>query len=193
MTILDSGDRREFDTGAYRDIQSGKGRCDLLPLRVASELVIRTLNVADGSATRAKAVAGMLSGLEQYRQTRYYGDWYDAMEAFAVGAWREGTEAAPVSAAKALLDVSRQMEQGAQKYGERNWERGIPLHSYADSAIRHALKYLRGDRDEDHRTAALWNLCCGLWTIWERPELDDFSIEPEKDDGCCAIGGCCGE
>ena len=32
--ILDSGNRRQFETGAVRDIQEGKGRCDLLPLDV---------------------------------------------------------------------------------------------------------------------------------------------------------------
>ena len=32
--IKDSGNRREFETGAVRDIQEGKGRCDLLPKRV---------------------------------------------------------------------------------------------------------------------------------------------------------------
>ena len=30
--ILDSGNRREFETGAVRDVQEGKGRCDLPPL-----------------------------------------------------------------------------------------------------------------------------------------------------------------
>ena len=30
--IKDSGNRREFESGAVRDIQEGKGRCDLLPL-----------------------------------------------------------------------------------------------------------------------------------------------------------------
>lgn len=30
--IKDSGERREFQTGAVRDIQEGKGRCDLMPL-----------------------------------------------------------------------------------------------------------------------------------------------------------------
>lgn len=29
--ILDSGNRTEFESGAVRDIQEGKGRCDLLP------------------------------------------------------------------------------------------------------------------------------------------------------------------
>lgn len=30
--IKDSETRREFGTGAVRDIQEGKGRCDLIPL-----------------------------------------------------------------------------------------------------------------------------------------------------------------
>ena len=34
MEIKDSGERREFETGAVRDIQKGKGRCDLMPLDV---------------------------------------------------------------------------------------------------------------------------------------------------------------
>ena len=29
--LKDSGHRREFETGAMRDMQEGKGRCDLLP------------------------------------------------------------------------------------------------------------------------------------------------------------------
>ena len=29
--ILDSGNRREFESGAVRDMAKGKGRCDLLP------------------------------------------------------------------------------------------------------------------------------------------------------------------
>ena len=29
--LADSGDRREFETGAVRDMAEGKGRCDLLP------------------------------------------------------------------------------------------------------------------------------------------------------------------
>jgi len=40
MTELkDSGARRQFDTGAVRDIADGKGRCDLLPLKVVAEIL----------------------------------------------------------------------------------------------------------------------------------------------------------
>lgn len=36
--IKDSGNRTEFDTGAVRDIQEGKGRCDLLPMDAIAEV-----------------------------------------------------------------------------------------------------------------------------------------------------------
>ena len=32
ITIEDSGNRTAFESGAVRDIQEGKGRCDLMPL-----------------------------------------------------------------------------------------------------------------------------------------------------------------
>lgn len=53
---------------------------------------------------------------------------------------------------------ARHMENGAVKYGERNWEKGQPLSRYIDSAIRHIQKYLMGNRDEDHLAAARWNI-----------------------------------
>ena len=31
VELQDSGERREFETGAVRDMAEGKGRCDLLP------------------------------------------------------------------------------------------------------------------------------------------------------------------
>ena len=36
--IKDSGNRREFDTGAVRDMQEGKGRMDLLPWAAIMEV-----------------------------------------------------------------------------------------------------------------------------------------------------------
>lgn len=50
------------------------------------------------------------------------------------------------------------MENGAVKYGDRNWEKGQPLSRYIDSAMRHIQKYMMGFRDEDHLAAARWNL-----------------------------------
>ena len=91
--VKDSGERRQFGTGAVRDMSSGKGRYDLI-----SPLFLKRL--------------------------------------------------------------AKHFENGAKKYGDRNWEKGIPLSSYLDSAMRHLGNYLEGLRDEDHLAAAAWNISC---------------------------------
>ena len=60
----------------------------------------------------------------------------------------------------ALLRVARHYENGAKKYGPRNWEMGIPTHSFYDSGFRHLLMFAAGAQDEDHLAAAIWNLMC---------------------------------
>lgn len=79
-----------------------------------------------------------------------------------------------------LLLAALQMERGALKYSARNWEKGMPLSWFANSAQRHLLKYVAGYDDEPHLDAAIWNLLClaegvhrikaGLWPA----ELDDL-------------------
>lgn len=107
MRIKDSGDRTQFDTGAVRDMHSGKGRMDLLPM-------------------------------------------------------------------SALIELSKHCEDGAEKYGEHNVDKGIPQHSLCDSAMRHLVKYMRGDRDEDHLRAAAWNIMWALDQTVTHPELNDL-------------------
>ncbi|HRT51343.1 MAG TPA: DUF5664 domain-containing protein [Anaerohalosphaeraceae bacterium] len=58
----------------------------------------------------------------------------------------------------ALFRLARVYEDGAQGKGERNWEQGIPLGRFIDSAIRHLQQYLAGMRDEDHLAQAAWNI-----------------------------------
>ena len=80
-----------------------------------------------------------------------------------------------------LIRLSKHFERGAIKYQERNWEKGIPAHSFADSAMRHMFKYMDGQRDEDHLIAAIWNLCCLAWTEEKRPEMMDIPSRKEPD------------
>ena len=63
-----------------------------------------------------------------------------------------------------LFLISRIYETGCIKYGERNWEKGIPVGRYIDSAQRHLAKYQAGLRDEPHLSMAAWNIMCALWT-----------------------------
>jgi len=96
--IKDSGSRREFGTGAVRDMAIGKGRFDLLPWAVIGAIAIH-------------------------------------------------------------------YQKGCEKYGDRNWEKGLPVKSFLDSAIRHAAQVIDGRNDENHLIAAIWNLLCAYQTI----------------------------
>jgi hypothetical protein len=73
-------------------------------------------------------------------------------------------------------------EYGSFKYSARNWEKGMPLSWFIDSALRHLFSYLDGDRSEDHMAAAAWN-ACGFMHIEQRiregklpKELDDMGV-----------------
>lgn len=88
-------------------------------------------------------------------------------EAFQTGSvrdTREGKGRYDLISPFALERLAQLYERGAEKYGERNWEKGQPVSRYMDSALRHMNKHLMGERDEDHVTAAVWNLMCILHT-----------------------------
>lgn len=79
----------------------------------------------------------------------------------------------------AIIEVSQHCEEGALKYGERNIDKGAPLHSLLDSGARHLAKYMLGHQDEDHLRAACWNL---LWALQQRtthPNLNDMPWSKE--------------
>ena len=56
------------------------------------------------------------------------------------------------------------IQNGGQKYGPRNWEKGQPLCGYLESAKRHLGNFLEGHRDEDHLAAAMWNVMACIHT-----------------------------
>lgn len=168
--ILDTGSRREFNTGAVRDICEGKGRCDLLPLDVIADIYARTIpeepdigNVfeqiakfrEDGNTLHLEHALASFIGYKGYR------GWCDT-----------------------FLELAVHFEAGAEKYGVDNWRKGIPVHCYIDSAVRHYLKFLRGDMDERHDRAFCWNLMCCIWTMEHMPEMDDFTPRGKEKKRC---------
>ena len=166
--IKDSGERREFDTGAVRDIQEGKGRCDLMPLDVVCSIYI-------GKSSHGGR--GLVLGdIHEFMDTNQPGFLIDALEHFLLNdnPW-------DCNWSTMFLEVSKHFEEGAKKYGEYNWQKGIPVKCYIDSAVRHYLKWLRGDNDEPHDRAFVWNILCCIWTCEQMPELNDYAKEKEHD------------
>lgn len=63
-----------------------------------------------------------------------------------------------------LMRVMKRYLDGAEKYGENNWVKGMPLSVYYDSAMRHLMEWWSGDDNEDHAAAVVWNMLCAMWT-----------------------------
>lgn len=49
------------------------------------------------------------------------------------------------------------LRMGAEKYAERNWEKGIPFTRCVASLKRHLMRFQQGKRDEDHLAAIMFN------------------------------------
>jgi hypothetical protein len=97
----------------------------------------------------------------------------DEKQKFDTGAVRDkqvGKGRFDLLPAEAITRLARHFEKGAVKYGDRNWEKGIPLGRYVDSAMRHLFSYLAGKDDEDHLVAACWNLLAALETEYRAVE-----------------------
>lgn len=83
--------------------------------------------------------------------------------AFATGSVRdkaEGKGRFDLLPWRAITLAAQQMERGASKYGERNWEKGQPLGEYFNSCLRHLQKWWAGWDDEPHLAAFVWNALC---------------------------------
>lgn len=154
VRILDSGDRTQFESGAVRDMREGKGRCDLMPLEVISSLMRDP----------------MINLLNLFQETGDTCHLYECLNTFSIK-WDDGKtkhsmrDIVTQRHASMFLEVAKHFEEGAKKYGENNWQQGLPVNCYLDSAIRHYLKYRRGDKDEPHDRAFVWNIMCCIWEV----------------------------
>lgn len=81
---------------------------------------------------------------------------------------------------EAILRLSRHYENGAKKYGRWNYTKGIPVSSFMDSALRHLFKYLDGQDDEDHLSAAAFNILGAMEMEAKHPELVDLPNRGNK-------------
>jgi hypothetical protein len=160
--IKDSGYRRDFGTGAVRDAAEGKGRMDLMPLGIVGEFL-------------TPQECEFFEWVQDFVRENDLHSLYCAFDCAAQLMYGD--------VQTAILEVAIHMEEGCKKYGDRNWEQGIPLHCYIDSACRHFIKWSRGDTDESHNRAALWNTMCAIWTFQNHPQLNDMQHYVKKQTG----------
>jgi len=181
-----SGKQQEFGTGAKRDIQQGKGRFDLIPphtlmlvakkyasygkiskptdktIGCAIEILYESLNKnnIDILDDIAEAIWYVLEYME------HDGRFYEKLPEHNytdIGEEVYRFDLIPYSSIKRVVDV---YERGADLYGPRNWEQGMPLSRLLDSALRHLFQCIAGKDDEDHAAQGAWNVIGFAETLW---------------------------
>lgn len=85
------------------------------------------------------------------------------------------------------------MARGADKYGDRNWEKARgdeELKRYYSSAERHLQQWIAGENDEDHAAAVMFNILAGETVKYrmrtEQPDADCYTLP----DGECVSEAC---
>ena len=81
---------------------------------------------------------------------------------------------------ESILRLSKHYENGAKKYQRWNFRKGIPVSSFIDSACRHLAKYQCGMDDEDHLSAAAFNVLGAMLMENTMPEMNDLPLRKGK-------------
>jgi hypothetical protein len=75
-----------------------------------------------------------------------------------------------------LREVARAAAEGARKYSDFNWEKGMPVHDLLNHAIAHCYRFLEGDRAEPHLGHAAWNILAAIHSSQLWPHLNDGTL-----------------
>ena len=70
----------------------------------------------------------------------------------------------------AIERLAKWYSLGSMKYGDRNWEKGMPFSRYIASLERHVIAIKKGDESEDHLSAIAWN----AFAIMHHQELNEL-------------------
>ena len=99
---------------------------------------------------------------------------------FSTGSVRDTNKGKPrydLISTLALRRIAYLMMRGAVKYGERNWEKGQPESRLYESALRHLMEYKLGEDDEDHLSAACFNIMAIIHFEEEKQEKENGKAE----------------
>lgn len=75
-----------------------------------------------------------------------------------------------------LAAVAAACAEGAERYGDYNWEKGMPANDLINHALRHIYLFLSGNRDEDHLGHAAWNVIGAIHSLEVWPQLNEGTL-----------------
>ena len=163
--LKDSGARTTFESGAQRELIKEKGRHDLLPLDVLSDLYASCPYHSDQVNELGQSIFSKLNGFIYSGDCRLL---FNVIWDFIEYRYANNVQLA-------LQELAIHYGDGADKYEARNWEKGLPLSSLLQSAIRHFVCFLENWEDEPHDRAFMWNIF-GMLCMIKRNRTDLFDL-----------------
>jgi hypothetical protein len=201
----DASKLKDFGTGAKREDKTGKGRYDLIPGDVMSELEDFAWETYfnNGSTTCSATDVSKSAYFDDWANVELYYDFIVNVISYFFAKDRLvclddcseiSYEINWYTFRSGLYEMRKQLalhyEAGAVVHGVDNWKKGLPVYGserggcFLDSMRRHIDQALMGLTDEPHAVAALWNAFCAVWTLKNKPENTTNSSEtkPEAPD-----------
>jgi hypothetical protein len=184
--IAYQGEVSKFSTGAVRSSDAKNVRFDLISpysySRVAeyareSKDLVETMNTLDEVVMNAQGFLYIALG----------GEWDDYwLESAAIALLnamhREETgQPYPYNDRPAYIGLRRLAEtykEGADKYNDHNWLKGMPVSDLLNHATRHLFIWLDGDRSEDHLAHATWGVFAAIHSLHYWPHLNKNLLGP---------------
>lgn len=71
----------------------------------------------------------------------------------------------------ALKHLATTCHEGAVKYGHHNWLYGFPVSGLCNHLVAHLIKWLNGDRTEDHLGHCMWGFMASIHMFMKRPDM----------------------
>ena len=194
----DTSKLKDFGTGAKREDKTGKGRYDLIPGDVMSELEDFAWETYfnNGSTTCSATDVSKSAYFDDWTDVELYYDFIvNVISYFFAKDHIECTDDCGEISYEVNWDIFRSglyemrkqlalhYEAGAVVHGVDNWKKGLPVYGserggcFLDSMRRHIDQALMGLTDEPHAVAALWNAFCAVWTLKNKPE--NITTKPE--------------
>ena len=188
------GEFDSFEGGAIRYTKTGKGRFDLIPGEIITQIVdyafeqyysyndtvtvscITLLNAGYGPGPLEHRALDVIINLiiYEFADVEYDNDDETGLSIVTV----DSSEFIRALCTM-LKHLAIHYENGAEKYGADNWKKGIPCTggdkggSFLDSGLRHLNQYLLGYIDEHHAIASIWNFIGILWNMYHGKYSED--------------------
>lgn len=106
----------------------------------------------------------------------------DSTEGFKFDGDKERFDLVPV---KPIMALARLFTRGAEKYAERNWERGMRFGRLYSAMLRHAFKWWAGEKydpidGQHHLTSVMWNAAVLMELEETHPEMDEREAQNKR-------------